>query len=270
MKNNEKIQVSVIIPTWNRAHSLKRAIQSALDQSLPPLEVLVSDDGSTDDSYLVIKSFKNPKIKWITANHVGLPAVVRNRAIKESKGEWLAFLDSDDEWLPKKLEKQLSLAKKSGCLAVCSNAYSINRVGDKKKYLDYIKNTITFSDLLSVNYVICSSAIIHRSLLSKCFGFPEIPALKTGQDYAFWLRVSTQTTFAYLEEPLVNYFDDPNIGIRRYTKNPYLQKRVILKDFLQWVWENKISISYLAKAISKYVLIPTKEIRNSLKEKLNK
>lgn len=253
MSNNNKIQVSVIIPTWNRAHSLKKAIQSALDQSPTPLEVLVSDDGSTDDSYHVIRSFKNPKIKWITANHIGLPAVVRNRAIKESKGEWLAFLDSDDEWLPKKLEKQLALAKKTGYLAICSNAYSINKKGGKKKYLTYSKNTIAFSDLLNVNFVITSSVIIHRSLLAKCLGFPEIPEMKTGEDYSFWLRVATQTNFAYLKKPLVNYNDDPENSIRKFTKNTYLQKKVILRDFLQWDWKNKINSKYLLGALYCYL-----------------
>ena len=270
MKNNEKIQVSVIIPTWDRAYLLKRAIQSALNQSLSPFEIIVSDDGSTDNSYHVIKSFNNPKIKWITANHAGLPAVVRNRAIKESKGKWIAFLDSDDGWSPEKLEKQLSLAKKTGCLAICSNAYSISSKGKRKKYLNYSKNTITFSDLLNVNYVILSSAIIHKSVLSKCVGFPEIPELKTGEDYAFWLRVATQTNFIYLNKILVNYNDDPKNSIRKFTKDTYKQKQIILRDFLRWAWKNKISIPYLIKAFNEYILISIKKIKNNLKEKLNK
>jgi glycosyltransferase involved in cell wall biosynthesis len=252
MKNNKKMQVSVIIPTWNREHSLKKAIQSALNQSLAPLEIIVSDDGSTDNSYSVVQSFKNPKVKWFSAKHLGLPAVARNRAIKESKGEWIAFLDSDDEWFPKKLEKQMALARQTGCLAICSNAYSVNEKGQRKKYLDYAKGMITFSDLIKINYVICSSAVVHSSLLSKCFGFPEILALKTGQDYAFWLRISTQTTFAYLSEPLVLYFDDPSKSNRKFTKNPYLQKKVILEDFLQWGWRNKIHFKYILNASLHY------------------
>ena len=245
MKNNEKGQVSVIIPTWNRAHMLKRAIQSALNETLAPLEILLCDDGSTDNTFEIVKSLNNPKVKWIGGKHSGLPAVVRNRGIKESKGDWLAFLDSDDEWHPKKLEKQLALAKKTGSLAICSNAYSLNSKDERKEYLSYSKNTISFSDLLDVNYVICSSAIIHRSLLLKCFGFPEIPALKTWQDYAFWLRISTQTTFAYLSEPLVFYFDEPSKSNRRFTKNPYLQKKIVLEDFLRWGWKNKIGFRYM-------------------------
>lgn len=247
------ITVSVIIPTWNRADLLKKAIKSALNQSFSPLEILVCDDGSTDSTHEVVKSIKDKRVKWITGKHTGLPAIVRNRGIKESKGEWIAFLDSDDEWFPKKLEKQFALAKKTDSLAICSNAFSLNSKDERKEYLNYSKNTINFFDLLNINYIICSSTIIHKSLLSKCFGFPEIPALKTWQDYAFWLRISTQTTFTYLSEPVLLYFDDPSKSNRRFTKNPYLQKKIVLENFLQWGWKNKIGLKYLQMAFLSYL-----------------
>lgn len=246
--------VSVIIPTWNRQDQLSKAILSVLKQTSEPFEIIVSDDGSTDDSYNVVQSFKNPKIKWLTANHLGLPAVVRNRAIKKSRGEWLAFLDSDDEWLPKKLEKQLALAKKTNHLAVCCNAYSVNSQGKQKKYLDYQKDTITFSDLIKINYVILSSAIIHRSLLRKCFGFPEGQKFRNAPDYALWLRVSTLTDFAYLDELLVNYFDEPEKSIRRFTQNPLLQKKIILENLLSWCKISDISYRYQAMVVKQYIL----------------
>lgn len=218
-------KVSVIIPTWNRKKTLIKAVKSVLGQSMQPFEILICDDGSTDNTFEIIKSLNNPGVKWIAGRHSGLPAVARNHGIKEAKGEWIAFLDSNDEWFPEKLEKQMVLARQTGCLAICSNTYSVNTRGQQKKYLDYKKGMITFSDLIEINYVICSSAIIHSSLLSKCFGFSEISALKTGQDYAFWLKISTQGAFAYLPEPLVLYFDDPSKSNRRFNKNPYLQKK---------------------------------------------
>lgn len=250
--------VSVIIPTWNRAHLLKKAIESALAQTLPPLEILVCDDGSTDNSFAMVRSLNNPKVKWIVGKHTGLPAVVRNRGIKKSKSDWIAFLDSDDEWLPKKLEKQLDLIKKTNYLAVCCNAYGINSQGERKKYLDYQKDTITFSDLIKVNYVILSSAVIHRSLLRKCLGFPEGQKFRNAPDYSLWLRVLTQTNFAYLDEILVNYLDEPEKSIRRFTKNPNLQKKTILENFLRWGWNNKINIRYLLMIFISYL----KSIKN--------
>lgn len=247
--------VSVIIPTWNRAEQLIKAIESALTQTLPVLEVLVCDDGSTDNTLQTIKSIKDKRVKWLPGKHTGLPAVVRNRGIKKSQGNWLAFLDSDDEWYPKKLEKQLTFSKKKNSLAVCCNAYGIYSQGERKKYLDYSKSTITFFDLIKTNYIILSSALVHRSLLSKCFGFPEGDKFRNAPDYAFWLRVSTQTNFAYLDEILVNYLDEPDKSIRRFTKNPHLQKKIILANFLQWGWENKIHFKYMLNTSLSYLKI---------------
>ena len=246
--------ISVIIPTWNRAPMIVKAIKSVLDQTLPVLEILVCDDGSTDDTFEFVKSFKNSKVKWIPGEHTGLPAIVRNKGIKKSRGGWIAFLDSDDEWLPKKLEKQFRLIKKTACHAVCSNALKITSKSKvTTKYFDYNKKEFEFKDLLKTNYVICSSVIIRKSLIGKCIGFPETIKLRTGQDYAFWLRVSTQTKFAYLKEALVYYFDEPSKSIRRLTKNPKLQKKFVLQDFLSWGIKNKVLYKYLLKASVSYL-----------------
>ena len=114
--------ISVVIPTFNRAATLGKAIRSALEQTFPPLEVLICDDGSTDKSREIVESINDSRVRWIDGEHGGRPGIPRNRGIRASRGEWLAFLDSDDEWLPEKLEKQLTHANKMGCDAVCSNA----------------------------------------------------------------------------------------------------------------------------------------------------
>src|SRR4051794_13419670 len=101
--------VSVIIPTWNRAATLGPAIQSVLNQTYPPREVLVCDDGSTDNSVDVVAQLDDQRIRWLPGGRGGRPAIPRNRGIGAATGEWLAFLDSDDEWLPDKLERQLGL-----------------------------------------------------------------------------------------------------------------------------------------------------------------
>src|SRR5690606_38869541 len=103
------VKISVIIPTWNRAETLGKAISSALNQTLSPYEVIVCGvDGSPDQK--VVNSIKDPRVRWIEGGKDGLASIPRNRGIKASKGEWLAFLDSDDEWLPEKLEKQFKRA----------------------------------------------------------------------------------------------------------------------------------------------------------------
>lgn len=248
----QKFKISVIIPTYNRALLLKKAIKSVINQTISPFEIIICDDGSTDNTHAVIASFHNPTIKLFTFKHIGLPAILRNKGIQISKGDWIAFLDSDDMWAPKKLEKQIVLINNTVCLAVCSNAYSVNRNRKLKKYLQYSKKLITFSDLIKVNPVILSSVIIHKSLLRKCQGFPEGTKYRNAPDYAVWLKIATQTNFIYSDETLVTYLDDPLTSIRRFTKNPYILKKRILEHFIVWGYKNHICYSYMTEALFYY------------------
>src|SRR5437870_3455577 len=110
------MDIAVIIPTYNRASSLKRAIESVNAQTLPARQVIVVDDGSEEDIAAVVRPYGNCVYRRI--EHSGLPAVVRNAGLGMTDADYVAFLDSDDEWLPHKLERQLS----SNCGFVCSNA----------------------------------------------------------------------------------------------------------------------------------------------------
>ena len=108
---NKKPTVSVIIPTYNRAHLVGRAIQSVLEQTYKDFELIVIDDGSNDNTEYIIKEFqkKDKRIKYIAYKKNKGGSAARNAGIKSSKGEYIAFLDSDDEWLSEKLEKQIRL-----------------------------------------------------------------------------------------------------------------------------------------------------------------
>ena len=246
--------VSVIIPTWNRAKTIERAIRSTLNQTVSPLEVLVCDDGSSDNTEAIVKGIGDSRVKWIEGPRGGRPAIPRNRGIKVSQGEWFAFLDSDDEWRPEKLEKQLTFADKLGCKAVCSNASSyVPEDGIKGNLLTWHKDRITFKDLLQDNQVICSSALIHRSLLKAVIGFPEEPEAKAIEDYTLWLRVATQTDFAFIQEPLVIYTDDPATSVRgSATTGAYGQQKFALKNFLDWAEAQQISNEHIARARNHY------------------
>lgn len=230
-------KVSVVIPTWNRAHTIEKAIRSALNQTVSPLEVLVCDDGSTDNSEETVQAIGDDRVRWITGSRGGRPAIPRNRGIRESKGEWLAFLDSDDEWLPQKLEQQLALAAGTGCRAICSNAYRL--LPDRGIVGPYLsvseeKKLFNFKDLIRNNVVICSSVLLHKSLINDVIGFPEGRELIVGEDYALWLRVATQTEFAYTGEYLLIYRDDAANSIRSESKNFWIQTKAVLNDFMSW------------------------------------
>ena len=246
--------VSVIIPTWNRAATLEKVVRSALAQTLPPLEVLVCDDGSTDDSREIIEAICDSRVKWIEGPRGGRPAIPRNRGIRESRGEWLAFLDDDDEWLPEKLERQIAAIKASGGLACCSNALRfIPGRGSVGPYLTATNTTLTFNDLLKVNQVICSSAIIHNSLVSSVLGFPEDEHLKAWEDYALWLRIATQTNFTFVAEPMLVYLDDAASSVRNEQVNVCAQRRAVFNNFKRWGKEHGVSSSYLRSATNQWL-----------------
>ena len=147
-------KVSVIIPTWNRANLLKKSIESALNQTMPSLEVLVCDDGSTDNTVEIVKNIKDSRVKLILGQHGGRPAIPRNRGLKIAKGEWITFLDDDDELLPQNLEKKLEVAKKTGYKAICEQSYILipgNGIQDSILQSQN-KEVINFYDML--NYMI--------------------------------------------------------------------------------------------------------------------
>lgn len=230
--------ISVIIPVWNGATTIKKAINSCLAQTLLPREILVCDDGSTDKTRIIVKSMHSPLVRWIGAKkHSGKPAVPRNRGLKKAKGEWLAFLDADDAWLPNKLKEQIAAAKKTNCLAVCSNAYRKIK-GDIRRtlYFNFPEKRLTLGNLLITNFVICSSMLLHYSLLKKTGYFLQDNEAKGGEDYILWLRVATQTNIAYLKKPSVIYNDQPETSARsKVNKNPLLLKMQVLKNFLCWI-----------------------------------
>ncbi|MDQ1254482.1 MAG: hypothetical protein QG646_3736 [Euryarchaeota archaeon] len=237
--------ISVVIPTWNRADTLGKAISSALKQTLSPLEILVCGvDGSPDQK--VVDSINDPRVKWIEGGRDGLASIPRNRGIRASKGKWLAFLDSDDEWLPEKLEKQLKHANKMGCDAACSDAL---RYIPSQGYAGTIVNgdvsedSISFPLLTDNNYVICSSVLVKKELVEKCSCFPEDRALKVGEDYALWLRIATLTNFAFVNEPLLIYRDEPKTSLRAFS-SPIWQQRVnVLKSFVSWAENTDLDVN---------------------------
>jgi len=228
--------VSVIIPTWNRASILKKAMDSVLNQTIPVTELFICDDGSTDNTRDVVLSYKDDRIKYIDCGRNGHPSIPRNFGITQSTGEWLALLDSDDVWHPEKLKKQLTLLKGTGGKACCTNANRISPQGINQGLLiDYKKPKMTLDDLLTTNFVVCSSMLFHRTLLEKIGGFPEQPNMKGVEDYALWLRIASLQPIEYLNEPLVNYSDDANNSVRgEVTSNVYLQRMVLLKDYAGW------------------------------------
>lgn len=245
MQNKESI--SVVIPTYNRGKDLMRAIDSVLKQTYPVMEILVCDDGSTDNTKELVFALKNPIVKWVDCGKNGGPAIPRNTGIKQSNGSWIAFLDSDDSWIDTKLEKQMNVIRQYNSKAVSTNANRIIQGENKGAYLIDTKKSISLIDLMYVNSIICSSVLINKNLLLQTSLFPEEKKLIAIEDYALWLRVTKLSHFTYIDEALVNYCDSPNTSIRTNYDDSYDIFEIVFSNFKAWLNKESISLSYNEK-----------------------
>lgn len=196
--------VSVIIPTYNQPGFLVQAIESVLKQTYKNYEIIVIDDGSTDNTKEILDSYiKNRKIKYVYQNNKR-QAAARNTGILNSKGEFIAFLDHDDLWLPKKLELQVPLFKDKEVALVYTNSEDINSKGKtiKKRNLKYCGGYI-FKDLLKRHFITNSSVIIRKECLRKTGLFRE--DLYGADDIHLWLRISHNFKIEHVPRVLIRY-----------------------------------------------------------------
>ena len=249
-----KESISVVIPTYNRANDLIAAIKSVLAQTYPVTEIVVCDDGSSDNSKKLVAALNNPVIKWIDCGTNGRPAIPRNTGIQQSKGNWVAFLDSDDSWAPQKIEQQINAIHKFNLKAACTNAVRIRNGEERGAYVNYGKEIVKLPDLMIQNSIICSSVIINKDLLLNTSLFPTERRL-VAEDYALWLRIATQTDFVFLNENLVNYSDNFETSVRsQYKGDNWDMFKIIFSDFKDWMKSKNIVLSKFEKqALKKQV-----------------
>jgi teichuronic acid biosynthesis glycosyltransferase TuaG len=208
-------RVSVIIPNWNGASFIGKAIESALKQGDQVAEVLVCDDGSTDESAKVVATYTDPRVKWLPGPRGGLPAIPRNRGIQIAKSDYIAFLDNDDVWLPGKIDSQLERIKDKNLSVVSSNAWRVVDGQRRGLLLPYNSSEeLTFTQLARENRVICSSALVRRSDVLRAGGFSEDLKFKAVEDYHLWLRMAELGNIFYEATPLLEYRDQPALSIR--------------------------------------------------------
>ena len=193
--------VSVVIPTLNRRQRISRAIDSVRRQSRPADEILVVDDGSTDDTARFIAE-TYPEVPVLRQANRGVSAA-RNAGIHESKGELIAFLDSDDEWLPRKLERQLQAMEASpGALLCHTNEIWIRngrRVNPMKKHQKF--GGRIFEKALPLCVISPSSVLVDRRLFDEVGLFDE--SLPACEDYDLWLRVCARFPVLFVDDALI-------------------------------------------------------------------
>lgn len=250
------MRVSVVIPTYNRAATLPRAVESALRQSRPPYEVLVIDDGSTDETAEIIRNYGSP-VRHVLQENAGASSA-RNRGIAEATGEWVAFLDSDDEWLPNKLADQLSILEQYPEL--CWGASRSIRVGadgvetispwlprdqreiDEQGFLEFFKPRIR-------PYLFTTPGIIvKRSVFDRVGEFDT--RIHYLEDFELWCRVALMyPTFAYSPEPGYRWYVGSDLSLTKGQAR-HLDVYRVLDSLLS---KSKAADSEVRRAIRRWV-----------------
>ncbi|MDJ0781747.1 MAG: glycosyltransferase [Desulfosarcinaceae bacterium] len=193
--------VSAIIPTHNRAWCLARAVDSVLDQTFTDVELIVVDDGSTDDTAPLLANYGD-RLKVIDQPNRGVSAA-RNTGVRAARGRWIALLDSDDHWLPNKLRTQLDWLDAHPDYRICQTEElwirDGRRVNPRKRHRKF--GGFIFERCLPLCLVSPSAVIIERRLLETVGGFDE--ALPACEDYDLWLRISCRHPIGLVDQPLL-------------------------------------------------------------------
>lgn len=197
--------VSVIVATYNYGRYLACAINSILQQTFTDFEVIVVDDGSTDDTEDVIRQFLDgARIHYIRTGHVGQPAA-KNTGAAHAQGEFLAFLDADDLWLPEKLERQIELLRRDPGLGLvyCRRTIIDPEGRERQEPEPELHRGMVIEEIFRNNFVCFSSSVIRRSVFEEMGRFDE--SIPLAIDYDLWLRVASVYRFDYVDCPLVKY-----------------------------------------------------------------
>lgn len=240
--------VSVILPTYNRAPTIARAIASVLNQTEPPEELIVIDDGSTDDTKSVVEQFGDGRIRYLRLPVPGGAGAARNAGIAQSSCRFLGFQDSDDEWLPTKLAKQIALLQsdKDDLGVVHCDMMRINKDGSTVYLQAPDVTSDALIDPISKQYCVknigIQSCLIKREILQMAGGFNEtLPAL---EDLELFIRLTKHCRFVRLPEALVNYYDTEGISsdYSRLAK----ARRMLLKLYTSQVRDRRFVAGELA------------------------
>lgn len=247
MEGNTATLVSVVIPVYNAASHLRETLESIFRQTYPAIEIVAVDDGSSDNSVEILLGYGN-RVRLVQQPNSG-PAVARNRGVAEASGEWIAFLDADDLWEPRKIEIQLKAL--NGCNWSYTDSVFMGGANDGKRdsELNEKLSGDVLDELICCNFIGTSSVLVRRDIFMEMNGFD--PTLRSIQDWDLWMRIASQNPIAYINEPLVRYRVHATSTSRSTRKTLPNHLRVIDKIFSpQGVAAHKPHLKAVAKAKS--------------------
>jgi glycosyltransferase involved in cell wall biosynthesis len=238
--------VTVVIPTYNRANLIARSIKSVLSQTYQDFELVVVDDGSTDNTKEVIDSFDDDRIRYVRHSENKGEAATRNTGIKVGRGEYIACQDSDDEWLPEKLAKQVQAFENCppDIGVVYTGFWKIEN--NEKTYIPFSwvnqKEGDIHRELLKGNFIGSPATLIKKECFKKVGMFDE--KLFHLVDWELWLRVSKYYHFRFVDEPLlVAHYDSDNVSINQdeFIK---AQELILEKHFEDFSKDKELLVTY--------------------------
>ena len=256
--------VSVIIPTYNRAHLIGRAIESVLSQTYNCFEIIIVDDASVDGTERVFKNHSDKRIRYIRSDKNMGPAGARNIGIESARGKYIAFLDSDDEWLPEKLKKQIRVFERS------SDKIGVVYTATLRK-MDHGEFLVPSSDIKQKegnlhNLFLCGKYLVptpSAAVKKECFdrlGMFDVnlPAIA---ELDLWIRISKFYHFMYVDETLVISHYTPN-SMATYLLNNCRATWLILKKHFNEIKKNKKALIHFIYLLMRgYVSIFFRKIR---------
>lgn len=259
-------KVSVVIPTYNRGHCITKSIESALNQTYSVWEIVIADDGSTDNTEEIVDALNNPLIKYFKLPQNKGASAARNYGVGKSTGEYIAFLDSDDCWAEDKLEKQMDYFEKHPEFGLVYTRYLYHGIDGTESFVPSIDDKSKLEGnvlpyLLMANSVGTPTVLMKRSVFDEVQGFDE--NMSSLVDWDFAIKVAKKYPLGYLEEPLLNVYQMKGC-ISESNYNFYVNRCAILgkymEDYVSFGILDAIMLQILKQAERENVIEPVKKM----------
>jgi glycosyltransferase involved in cell wall biosynthesis len=258
------VNISVIIPLYNKEAEIGRAVASVLAQTLPPAEIIVVDDGSTDGSAAVVERIASPLVRLIRQHNAGETAA-RNRGMSEASGEWFALLDGDDEWRPGFLETVASLVEEFPEAGLYCTGFDIARDGTLTPGRTPTTRGVVeryFEESMRGFVATASSSVLSHRVVERVGGFPE--GMRLGGDQYMWAKVALASQVVFTPERLaVVHASASNRSAAIYTPESTHYSFLDLRDPQNPALNEYLARVALGKAISATVRGGTREGRQA-------
>jgi glycosyltransferase involved in cell wall biosynthesis len=235
---------SIIIPTFNSYEKLQRAIESIKGQTFTDFEVIIVDDGSTDGTQAKIQKRLYKKIHYFYKANGG-PASARNLGIREASGEYLCFLDADDEFMPEKLLEYYT-ASQNGEVFLFSDAEYFNEKTKSSTLFsskEQMRYGNCFQSLMENNFIVASTVCVKKSVLETTAYFDEALKIKFVEDYDLWLKIAKKYPLTYIEKPLTKYY----IHESNNSSNVQRTYTSLIAIYSKWSFSSLIAMKNLLK-----------------------